>query len=293
MRPLRKRLEESVRKTGKRLDVLQQDYLLSWILIAIFQHPLLSSSLIFKGGTALKKCYFGDYRFSEDLDFSAKANLMDSQELFKTISEITNEAERQMRDYAPIKLSLDLYKENEPHPQGQEAFQIRAQYPWQREPLTVVMIEISREELLLLPPISRKLIHEYDEPIVQNITVYSLEEIILEKLRAILQHTKKLHERDWNRSRARDFYDLWSIFNTFHKELNLQNLSALLEQKCAHKQVSFVDEASFFNEKILANVSQTWNQWLGPLVTSLPSCDRIINELRPKIASLLNSKVQS
>ena len=26
--------------------------------------------LVFKGGTALKRCYFGDYRFSEDLDFS-------------------------------------------------------------------------------------------------------------------------------------------------------------------------------------------------------------------------------
>jgi hypothetical protein len=25
---------------------------------------------VFKGGTALKRCYFGDYRFSEDLDFS-------------------------------------------------------------------------------------------------------------------------------------------------------------------------------------------------------------------------------
>ena len=26
--------------------------------------------LVFKGGTALKRCYFGDYRFSEDLDFT-------------------------------------------------------------------------------------------------------------------------------------------------------------------------------------------------------------------------------
>ncbi len=27
-------------------------------------------ALVFKGGTALKRCYFGDYRFSEDLDFT-------------------------------------------------------------------------------------------------------------------------------------------------------------------------------------------------------------------------------
>jgi predicted nucleotidyltransferase component of viral defense system len=30
----------------------------------------LSRLLIFKGGTALKRCHFGDYRFSEDLDFT-------------------------------------------------------------------------------------------------------------------------------------------------------------------------------------------------------------------------------
>ena len=32
--------------------------------------PSLKENLIFKGGTALKKCYFGNYRFSEDLDLT-------------------------------------------------------------------------------------------------------------------------------------------------------------------------------------------------------------------------------
>src|SRR5215510_13860828 len=134
MIPLRNRLDTVSRKTGKRLDVLQQDYLLSWILSAIYQHPLLKSSLVFKGGTALKKCYFGDYRFSEDLDFSAKENFI-FKDLFAAINEATHEAERQIREYAPLKLSMNRYQENESHPDGQEAFQIRAQFPWQREPL--------------------------------------------------------------------------------------------------------------------------------------------------------------
>ena len=288
MLPLRKRLDKAVKKTGRRLDVLQQDYLLSWALIAIFQHPLLCSSLVFKGGTALKKCYFGEYRFSEDLDFSAMADLVQSEELFTAITEATQDAEKRVREYAPLRLSVDWYRENEPHPHSQEAFQIRAQFPWQRESLTVVMIEISKDERLLLPPISRPLIHEYGEPIEQQILVYPLEEIILEKLRAILQHTKKLHERDWNRSRARDFYDLWSIFNSFHESLNLKNLPQLLIQKCDHKGVSFENDDSFFNSKILANVRQTWNQWLGPLVSELPSYETVIGQLRPKIAALLN-----
>jgi predicted nucleotidyltransferase component of viral defense system len=49
--------------------VLERDYCLAWFLVGLSQSRL-GQILIFKGGTALKRCHFGDYRFSEDLDFS-------------------------------------------------------------------------------------------------------------------------------------------------------------------------------------------------------------------------------
>src|SRR6201997_1990700 len=52
-----------------REDVLERDYCLAWFLTALAESDL-STSVAFKGGTALKRCYFGDYRFSEDLDFT-------------------------------------------------------------------------------------------------------------------------------------------------------------------------------------------------------------------------------
>ena len=56
---------------GRRIPetVLERDYCLSWFLVGLASSTL-RHRLAFKGGTALKKCYFGDYRFSEDLDFS-------------------------------------------------------------------------------------------------------------------------------------------------------------------------------------------------------------------------------
>lgn len=72
LKPLRKRLEDISKNKSIRLDTVQQDYILSWILVGVYQHPQLKSNLVFKGGTALKKGYFGEYRFSEDLDFSAQ-----------------------------------------------------------------------------------------------------------------------------------------------------------------------------------------------------------------------------
>jgi hypothetical protein len=52
-----------------REDVLERDYCLAWFLCCLAESDL-KPVLAFKGGTALKRCYFGDYRFSEDLDFT-------------------------------------------------------------------------------------------------------------------------------------------------------------------------------------------------------------------------------
>lgn len=59
------------RKGGRRIPeaVLERDYCLAWFLVGLSRSPLYKS-LVFKGGTALKRCYFVDYRFSEDLDFT-------------------------------------------------------------------------------------------------------------------------------------------------------------------------------------------------------------------------------
>jgi hypothetical protein len=56
---------------GRRIQesVLERDYCLAWLLSAVAESDL-KPILGFKGGTALKRCYFGDYRFSEDLDFT-------------------------------------------------------------------------------------------------------------------------------------------------------------------------------------------------------------------------------
>lgn len=49
---------------------IEKDYVLSWVLFAISKNKILNNALVFKGGTVLKKVYFDDYRFSEDLDFT-------------------------------------------------------------------------------------------------------------------------------------------------------------------------------------------------------------------------------
>jgi predicted nucleotidyltransferase component of viral defense system len=51
---------------------IDKDWVLSYLLYAIVSIPELKNIMTFKGGTCLKKCYFPNYRFSEDLDLLGK-----------------------------------------------------------------------------------------------------------------------------------------------------------------------------------------------------------------------------
>lgn len=288
MKPLRGRLQEARKRLGVPWEVLERDYLLSWILAGIGKVDRLRESLVFKGGTALKKCYFGDYRFSEDLDFSALEGAPTGAAMEHAVRQVCNTAVELLDEYVPVKIVCERYTEKEPHPKGQEAFVIRARFPWQREPQTRVLIETAVDEKVLKPAPTRKIIHEYGEPIEAQVRVYSLEEIVAEKLRAILQHVEKFEQRGWSRSRARDYYDLWRVLGTYRGRMNFTDFPSFLREKCAVRNVAFTTPGDFFHERMLAYVAKTWRQWLAPLVPGLPPFETVISELRTQVAEIVS-----
>ena len=289
MRPLRTRLQEARRRLGIPWEVLERDYLLSWILAGVSQVPALGDTLVFKGGTALKKCYFGDYRFSEDLDFSGLDGVPTGDEMERLVNEACETAVRLLDEYAPVEIVCERYTEREPHPGGQEAFTIRARLPWQSHPQTRVMIEVTVDEPVLRPIQRRKVIHEYGEPLEAEVQVYSLEEVIAEKLRAILQQADMFERRGWSRSRARDYYDLWQVLGTYREQMDLTDFRSLVHRKCALRGVDFEGPEDFFHSRMLAYVGDTWAQWLGPLVPGLPSFETVISGLRPQVETLVST----
>ena len=287
MKPLRVRLQEARTRLGLPWEVLERDYLLSWVLAGITQVDALRDTLVFKGGTALKKCYFGDYRFSEDLDFTAIGSVPTGATMESAMQEACIQAVKLLDPYVPIDIVCERHVEREPHPGGQEAFDIRVRFPWHRQPQAHVMVEIAVDEPLLKPPLRRAVLHDYGEPLNAQVSVYSLEEIMAEKLRAILQHVRALERRGWVRSRARDYYDLWRILGAYRTQLDLTGFPAFLRKKCAIRDVTFIGPESFFPPAMLAIVEKTWEQWLGPLVPGLPPYTTVIEELRPQIPTLL------
>lgn len=283
MKPLRARLEQARRFSGLPWEILERDYVLSWILAGISQSQPLREGLVFKGGTALKKCYFGDYRFSEDLDFSAFASLARGESLQDAMQGGCVAAMDLLDRFAPVDIACERYTEREPHPAGQEAFAIRARLPWHRGPQTRLLVEITLDEPIVRPVAPRLVLHGYGEPLDARVLVYSLEEIVAEKLRALLQHAKKLQERGWSRSRARDYYDLWRILGAYRGELDLAHFESLLHQKCAVRDVTFRGVEDFFDPGVVALVRDTWSQWLGPLVSELPAVEVVLDDLRREL----------
>ncbi len=205
----------------------------------------------------------------------------------RAVREACGAASSLLDEYAPVEIACERYTEKNPHPGGQETFTIQARFPWQRQPQTRVMIETAVDEKILKPVQKRRVIHEYGEPLEAEVRVYALEEIVAEKLRAILQHVEELEERGWSRSRARDYYDLWRILRAYKDRMDLSDFASFLREKCAVRNVAFAGPEDFFEDRMLAYVEKTWNQWLGPLVPGLPTFQTVIGELRPQVAALV------
>ncbi len=174
MKPLRSRIRETASRCKLPQPVIEKDYALSYILAGIASHPVLGHSLIFKGGTALKKLFFGDYRFSEDLDFSTK-DAPKNKPMEEALSEAVSYSIQLLSSYGPFNLQWERYLECNSHPQGQEAFTVRVQFPWQQSPLCRIKLEITHDEPVILPPDSRPLIHGYGESLPIDVRSYCLE----------------------------------------------------------------------------------------------------------------------
>jgi predicted nucleotidyltransferase component of viral defense system len=286
VRPLRTRIEAARDRADTTWEVIERDYLISWILAGIANTEALSGTLAFKGGTALKKCYFGDYRFSEDLDFTGM-NAPVGDALDAAIDEACATATRLLDPWAPVDISWERYGEKQPHPGGQEAFIVRARLPWQRGSKTPVRVEITVDEPVLWPTDMRGVLHAYEEPIDAQLCVYALEEIVAEKLRSILQYARHAQERGWARSRARDYYDLWRILTAHAEGLDRARFGDRLAQKCDVRGVAFESPDDFFDPAVLADVERSWQPFMAPLVPVLPSLDNVLEHLQPAVRDLL------
>jgi hypothetical protein len=154
--------------------VLEKDYAVSYLLAGIVATPAPHDSLILKGGTALRKGYFADYRFSEDLDFSLRPD-RSLPDVDNAMQHAVRQMELLLLQRGPFEASVERLTLREPHPGSQDAFTVRVRFPTQRHALCRLKIEITRDELVLLPPATRPLLHSYPEELAVALWCYPLD----------------------------------------------------------------------------------------------------------------------
>lgn len=285
---LEQRLKSAARRLGIPFETVLKDYAIGHLLSAIALRPDLARSLVMKGGTALRKLWFGDYRFSEDLDFSAMGGPR-GHDLEDALQEVVASARETLSAGGPFDLVLERLALRDAHPRGQECFAFRVQFPWQRSPLCLVKLEVTTDEPVLLAVRSLRILHGYDEDVSGTIRAYCLEEIVAEKLRALLQSETRRAERGWARPRCRDLYDLWNILSGPLSAFDRSAVRRILPAKCAVRGVSFESPADFFPAGLLDIVRTGWEGDLGPFVRDLPAADEVIEGVRREVESLLES----
>lgn len=219
----------SARKLKLDPSIVEKDYVLGWILNGIYNHSEAQNSWIFKGGTALKKCYFNDYRFSEDLDFSlAEIDYEDSSKWRALILDISDWVNEHSGIEIPEKfIEIDMYKS----PQGQKMIQasLRFNGPLRRKTnLPRIKLDLCPHEKIILKPEKNPIHHPYSDSLKDIIeaTCYPFDEIFAEKIRALAE-----------RSRARDLYDIIHLYQSRNRIKNKKNLLKILEEKCKHKRI--------------------------------------------------------
>jgi predicted nucleotidyltransferase component of viral defense system len=268
------------------LDVIEKDYALSHVLAAIFGNKELVSTLVFKGGTALRKAYFPHYRFSLDLDFTANGGPR-GLGMEAAVAAVAERAEQTLRERGPFRVVSTRRAEREPHPTAQEAFQVQVQYPWHSRPMCGIKVEITTDEPVLLPAVDRPLLHAYEEQLDADLVCYSVEEIVAEKLRTLIQAAKRVTEGKWARNCARDYYDLWYLTCADSVGFNADAVGSIIRRKCSARDVTFVGLEDFFPPVVVTEAAKQWRSSLADLVRSLPDFETASTELRERLATIL------
>jgi len=252
-----KEISRKANSEGVRQQQVEKDYIISWIIWGIYNNDLLKEVLIFKGGTCIKKIHIEDYRYSEDLDFTLNPEMEDEvsdENIFDAFNTIFNE----IKEAANITLSIPE-DSKEVHESGGTKFFIKYVGPLggrgdhvKTDISKGEKLEFEVEKLLMLNQYSD--LNDEEEVIIQ---CYGLEEIVIEKMAALMSRTI-----------PRDLYDFEYVTN--FEGIELQDIYSEFRAKAEHKGHNpdeFVEKVSE-KEKIL---EKAWNDNLRYQIKDLQS----------------------
>lgn len=223
---------------------------------------------MFKGGTAIKKCYIGGYRFSEDLDFT-----LIREHPFEDIRKNLDAIFEQIKNDSGIMLSF-RHLDSHSH-QNSHTFFMGYEGPLPGAAGKEIKVDITIREKIVFPVEERTVIKEYEEYADLNadskIRVYSIAEIAAEKVVALL---------DQARNEPRDLYDIWYL--TSHGYIDLSGIVEGIREKWKFRDKILTDVSGVFLQKEV-RLKKLWEIRLSSQMAMLPEFNKVYREVNREL----------
>lgn len=236
---------------------VERDYVIGHIVASLARID--QPGLVFKGGTALRLCFFEDFRYSADLDFSVVGISLAAA--YDAISQALESA-RAGIGFRTLELSTGT-------PARIEFVGPLGRKRW-------IKLDLADDELVLEAARTEVRSSWPDVPTGLQIMSYSLLEIAGEKLRCVLQ-----------RLQCRDVPDLHELFE--RGDVDAAAAAAVFRAKAKHRGINPESFAARFEER-LADYSRRWNdeltEHLGGCVPEYTGVERRLRR-RLRYGSLL------
>lgn len=256
-------LRRLAKKTGFDVATLEKDYAITWLLSGIYsEDSKLKDIMIFKGGTALRKVFYPEWRLSEDLDFTILQKISP-----KVIRQSFEEIFPLLEEKSKITFSFDSFAPST------HAILADVQFAGPLGFKNRIAHDISLREKLVEEPEWREIKSGYDDIPEFKILVYSLNEILVEKIRSIIQ-----------RGKARDYYDVWRLLQ--ESSFNSKRIRELLVKKCKITGVEYKPDLVFDEDRLL-EAKKFWLIALSRLTKGLPDFDVVVKDLRSQLDFML------
>ena len=237
------------KSAGVPLVSVEKDYVMGWLLWGVYNIAELGRNLVLKGGNCLRKVYFADTRFSDDLDFTAH-NLRSEMEFLANLNRLCEYVEPK----SGIAFDLDRTRVDlKPTPDKERlALDGRVYFAGFAGDSSLTMrvkFDVSEFERIVLPVQQHEILHSYSDHDDCRVVVqtYSLEEVLAEKLRSWIQRT-----------RARDLFDVVKIVQSGAVPISKMNVLSAFFQKTVFKDMPIAGKNELLYEPKFSTIASSW-----------------------------------
>lgn len=238
-------------------EIIEKDYFIELVLFYFSKDTSLCENLVFRGGTALKKVYFPEYRFSEDLDF-----VIDNKKEINIYQEMIIQILQKISSDYPIKTDKrSMFKSDQ--------LQLFITYDIIPDIRGVKELKIDILQDYYIPKHERKrLLFTYPEFENKNsvLETYALESVVCDKIGRILDVDNE----------PRDLHDLWYLL-----KLNLD--INIIRKEFKNKYGYEILIPNLLREIVKDDYRQNWRNRLIYQMFDLPDFDIVIKDLNKLI----------